>query len=204
MPRPPRVEVEDGIFHIATRAVFSQLAYLDTIDRLDFIDLLWRVVDVHKWQCQSYCLMGTHYHLIVQTPHANLAAGMQMLNGRYAQRFNWRHRPRHGHLFGRRFGSVRQESERQLLATHRYVARNPVRASLCKSPADWRWSSVRAIAGLATVPDFLDRNAVLALMGTPRELAPATFLEYVSEAAPGEEIVVEPMAPVDEAERVGV
>jgi REP element-mobilizing transposase RayT len=164
MARPPRIEVEDGIFHVATRSVGEAFAYREISDRLDFLDFLWTTVGTHEWRCQSYCLMGTHYHLIVQTPHANLSAGMQMLNGRYAQRFNWRHR-RRGHLFGARFMSVAVQDDVHLMAAHRYVARNPIRAGLCATPADWRWSSYRALAGLQRPPSFLDVKGALATFG---------------------------------------
>jgi hypothetical protein len=111
--------------------------------------------------------MGTHYHLIVQTPRVNLAAGMQMLNGRYAQRFNWRYR-RRGHLFGGRFMSVHIQDETHLMAAHRYVARNPVRAGLCAAPADWRWSSYRALVGTELPPIFWT-SAARSRHSEPRE-----------------------------------
>src|SRR4051812_43366791 len=105
MPRRSRIEVEDGIFHVATGGTGGDFVYREGRDRIEFLDFLWTTVGTYEWRLQSYCLMGTHYHLIVQTPNANLAVGMQMLNGRYAQRFNWRY-DRRGHLFGGRFASV--------------------------------------------------------------------------------------------------
>ena len=179
MPRPPRIEVAEGIFHVATRAVDAALAYRGSEDRFDFLDLLWTTIETYEWRCQSYCLMGTHYHLIIQTPNANLAAGMQTLNGRYAQRFNWRHR-RRGHLFGARFMSVLIQDDAHLVAAHRYVARNPVRAGICADPAAWRWSSYRAVIGLVAPPMFLDVKGALsafALSGAP---ARAAFAATVS------------------------
>ena len=179
VPRPPRIEVEDGIFHVATRAVDATFAYREITDRFDFIDFLWTTIGTYEWRCQSYCLMGTHYHLIVQTPHANLSAGMQMLNGRYAQRFNWRHR-RRGHLFGARFMSVLVKDDTHLMAAHRYVARNPVRAGLCSRPGDWRWSSYRAVAGLERAPIFLDVRGALAPFGGFGKSAEVVYARTVS------------------------
>lgn len=181
MARPPRIEVENGIFHVATRAVDATFAYRAGVDRLDFLDLLWTSVGTYEWNCQSYCLMGTHYHLIVQTPQANLAAGMQMLNGRYAQRFNWRYK-RRGHLFGGRFMSVHIQDETHLMAAHRYVARNPVRAGLCAAPADWRWSSYRALVGADLPPIFLDVRGALETFGTFGKSAEVAFSNIVSAA----------------------
>jgi putative transposase len=83
--------------------------------------------------------MTTHYHVIVETPDANLAAGMQHLNGFYAQLFNERH-SRTGHLFQGRYGATLMQSDDQLEATLRYVLMNPVRAGLCDRADDWPWS----------------------------------------------------------------
>jgi putative transposase len=179
MPRPPRIEVEDGIFHIATRAVDEAFAYRETMDRLDFLDFLWTTVGTYEWRCQSYCLMGTHYHLIVQTPNTNLSPGMQMLNGRYAQRLNWRHR-RRGHLFGARFMSVLIKNETHLMAAHRYVARNPVRAGICADPGDWRWSSYRSLIGVELPPIFLDVHGALAAFGGFGRAAEVVFARTVA------------------------
>jgi hypothetical protein len=110
---------------------------------------------------------------------------MQLLNGRYAQRFNWRH-ARRGHLFGGRFYSVLVESETHLLAALRYVARNPVEAGLCEHAADWRWSSFRATAGLESGPRFLDVKGVLDLFGVGRDAARAQFARLVEGDRPDE------------------
>lgn len=182
MPRAPRIEVADGIFHVATRSVDTTLAYRESADRFYFLDLLWSAIETYEWRCQSYCLMGTHYHLIVQTPNANLASGMQMLNGRYAQRFNWRH-SRRGHLFGGRYMSVLIQDDAHLVAAHRYVARNPVRAGICDDPAAWRWSSYRGVIGLVAPPMFLDVKGALsafALSGRPARAAFAAIVSAVS------------------------
>jgi REP element-mobilizing transposase RayT len=182
MTRPPRIEVEDGIFHVATRSVEESFAYREITDRLDFLNFLWTTIGTFEWRCQSYCLMGTHYHLIVQTPRANLSAGMQMLNGRYAQRFNWRHH-RRGHLFGSRFMSVHVTDDRHLMAAHRYVARNPVRAGLCAKPGDWRWSSYQALVGREQPPILLDVKGALAAFGGFGTAAEVVFARTVAAAS---------------------
>jgi putative transposase len=180
VPRSHRVEEPGGIFHIATRSVHERFAFGNVADRSDFLEILASVIGLCGWHCKSYCLMGSHYHLIVQTPAANLSVGMQLLNGRYAQRFNWRH-GRHGHLFGGRFYSVLIESNSHLFAALRYVARNPVEAGLCANAADWRWSSFRATAGLESGPRFLDVDGVLDLFGVRRQAAQAQFVRLVED-----------------------
>lgn len=179
MPRRPRIEVPGGIFHVASRGVNGAFVYRKECDRNDFLDLLWTAVGTYEWSCQSYCLMDTHFHLIVQTPNANLAAGMQLLNGRYAQRFNWRY-DRAGHLFASRFTSVQIETGEHLRAAHRYVARNPVRAGLCANPAAWEWSSYRATVGLEAPPIHLDVTGALRVFADTGKPASISYAAAVS------------------------
>jgi putative transposase len=180
MPRPCREEVPDGIFHIATRSVFERVAFDGVDDREDFIRILANVVERCRWLCKSYCLMGTHYHLIVQTPKPNLSAGMQLLNSRYAQRFNRRH-ARRGHLFSERFYSVLVETERHLAAVLRYVARNPVEGGLCARPSDWRWSSYRSLIGKEPALRLLDVDGVLELFSPQLHVARSYFAAFVED-----------------------
>ena len=92
--------------------------------------------------------MTTDYHLVVETPAANLSDGMQYLNGLYAQRFNHRH-GRSGHLFQGRFHAGLLENTAHPLAAVRYVARNPVTAQLCSTPGEWNWSAHRRLRARA-------------------------------------------------------
>jgi hypothetical protein len=85
---------------------------------------------------------------------------MQELNCRHALRFNTRHKLR-GHVVDGRYWSERIESESHLLSTYRYIARNPVEAGLCASPADWPWSSYRALVEPAELFTFVDPSGVL-------------------------------------------
>jgi putative transposase len=96
----------------------------------------------------AYCLMTTHYHLVVATPTPDLSRGMHYLNGLYAQRFNGRW-DRFGHLFAERFWSRLIESEEYLGAACNYVFENPVRAGLCESASQWRWSGGRAFRDMS-------------------------------------------------------
>jgi REP-associated tyrosine transposase len=111
----------------------------------------------------AYCLMTNHVHLLVETPHANLAHGMQRLLAHYAREHNVR-AGRRGHLFERRYLDRLVETDEHLISTARYLARNPVEARLCAHPVDWLWSSYRATAGLARCPRFLTTARVLAAL----------------------------------------
>ena len=178
MPRPPREEVPGGFFHIAARAVDGADVFHEVHDRLSLLALLHGVAQRYGWRCQAYCLMCTHFHLIVQTMKPTLARGMQALCGDYGLRFNKRYE-RRGHLFGSRYMSVAITSDAHLLEAHRYVARNPVRAGLCSQPGDWRWGSYRAILDLEGAFSFLDVGSVLRLLDDRPAVARELFRRHV-------------------------
>jgi putative transposase len=146
--RTPRSALPDGILHVTTRGVFRQLVYLDDDDRRSFLGLLALVVHRHFWDCHAFCLMGTHYHLVVETAIERLSAGMQYLNGEYAQRFNRRH-SRDGHVFGARFAAWVIRDEEHYGRTLEYVLANPVRAGLVDDWTTWPWSGARGIDSVA-------------------------------------------------------
>jgi putative transposase len=159
MARKPREETEGGIFHVFARGNRRQRIYLDDLDRRRYLRLLQTVVAEQRWRCLAYCLMENHVHLLVETPAANLAGGMQRLHGWYAESFNARHR-HVGHLFQGRYGAVRVESDVQLWSVVRYIALNPVEAGLCARPDEWAWSSYAVTAG-SGAPDWLDARRLL-------------------------------------------
>jgi putative transposase len=127
-----------GHFHVTARGNDGDDIFRTTDDRRVFLALLDRVVRDGEWTLLGWCLMTNHFHLIVETRHPNLSAGMRRLNGVYAQWFNAFHL-RANHLFGRRFWAKRIEGDAQLEMTAAYVLHNPVSAGLCASPWDWRW-----------------------------------------------------------------
>lgn len=136
----------------------------DDSDRIDFCGRLARVIREFKWTCYAFCLMTTHYHLVVDVAENALQPGMHGLNGPYAQAFNRRH-GRSGHLRGDRYHAFSVASEGHLLQLIRYVARNPVVAGLCDHPAAWPWGSYRSCVGLDVGFPFVSNESVLRHFG---------------------------------------
>jgi putative transposase len=183
MPRPLRTDVAGATHHIAALAVEKERVFREPADRRQLLARLEAIVDCYEWNCDAYCFMGTHFHLIVHTPEPTLSRGMQHLCGSYAQWFNWKY-GRRGHLFGRRFASVHIATDAHLLEAHRYVAMNPVRAALCPRPESWRWGSFRALAGLEAGPSFLNIDRVLNLFAIRRKVAQPAFRRFVEASNP--------------------
>jgi len=91
MARPLRIEFEGALYHVTSLGNARQAIFLDDEDRERFLERLGKVVDRFGWLCHAYCLMTNHYHLLLETPAANLSRGMQLLNGTFTQAFNRRH-----------------------------------------------------------------------------------------------------------------
>jgi putative transposase len=127
---------------VTARGVDRAALFRDDEDRILFLRLLGDIVQRFGWRCHALCLMGTHYHLVLETVRARLSEGLHRLNGTYAQSFNHRHK-RSGHVFGHHFHAWVVEDEDHLRNTCRYVLLNPLRAGLCDTPADWPWSWCR-------------------------------------------------------------
>jgi hypothetical protein len=180
MARAPR-DVAAGLFHVTCHSVWTSELFRDDLDRVEFLRELAAVVRRFTWTCVGYCLMGTHVHLILEVGSGTLADGMQELNTRYACRFNRRHGLR-GHVFGGRYGSNRIHDDAQLFATFKYDMKNPEKAGLCESAADWPWSSYRGTIGIGELASFVDPAPVLRLFGGSRETACARLREYVEGA----------------------
>ena len=160
MSRPPRIQFNSAIYHVTARGNRRANIFLDKRDFLIWLDLLAEAVGKHSIKVHGYCLMPNHFHLLIETPQANLSQVMHMLNARYCQHFNKRHGTS-GHVIQGRFHAVLIESDQQLMAVSRYVSLNPVRAQLVKDPADWAWSNHKHFLAPELAPDWLEMNWLL-------------------------------------------
>jgi REP element-mobilizing transposase RayT len=191
MSRPLRLQLPGGVYHVTARGNDRRPIFEDDDDCARFLIVLASTVARHRVLCHAYCLMGNHYHLLVQTPEANLSIAMRHLNGVYTQRFNRRHE-RCGHVLQGRFGAQLVDGEAYLREVSRYIVLNPVRAGLVGHPADWRWSSFRATAGREAIPGFLTVAWVLALGGsTMTRDAVRRYIKFVESGIGEREDLVE-------------
>jgi len=180
MARPLRIEYEGAVYHITARGNARSDIYLSDEDRQMFLDVLAYVVNRFGWICHAYCLMDNHYHLMLETPQANLSRGMGQLNGMYTQRFNRAHH-RVGHVFQGRFKSIVVDKDVYLVELSRYVVLNPVRARMVDHAGDWCWSSFRAMTGEAVSPSFLSVDFLLSQFGTSVVRARDAYRRFVQE-----------------------
>jgi REP element-mobilizing transposase RayT len=165
---------------VTARGNRRQEIFLDSDDYGRFLVLLDELTRRRGWLGYGYCLLSNHFHLVVETPEPDISAGMQWLNGRFAQSFNHRH-ALDGHLFQGRFHTVLVEGDWHLLEVSRYVALNPVKAGLCRHPRHWRWSSYSAIVGREPPRSFLAPRRVLSLFGSTVREARGRFEAFVND-----------------------
>lgn len=180
MARPLRLTFGGGVYHVTARGNERKAIVRDDRDRASFVDTLAHMVEQYRVRCHAWVLMTNHYHLLLETPAANLSAALRHLNGVYTQRFNRRHR-RVGHLFQGRFKAIVVEKEAYLLELCRYVVLNPVRAGVVAHPRAYAWSSYRATAGEAPVPSWLTVDWVLGQFAQTRRAAERAYREFVAE-----------------------
>ena len=147
-----------------------------------FLELLGDCHEMWGIRVIAYCLLDNHYHLLLQTPEANLSRVMRHLDGLYTQRYNRRHQ-RDGPLFRGRYQAIVVDGEEYLLAVARYIHQNPVAAGLVRAPEAYPWSSYRFYVEEGRRPTWLD--AAQLLRRFPQKNRRAAFLEFTKSAVDG-------------------
>jgi len=147
-------------------------------DREKFLEYVGEAVKRYGIKVHTYCLMTTHYHFLIETPHANLSQAIKWINVGYAVYFN-RKRRRSGHLFQGRFKAVLVEADEYLKQLSRYIHLNPVRAGMVEHCRDYPWSSYRALSGYVASPEWLETDWLLSLFGEDRGTAKKRYRDFV-------------------------
>src|SRR5437879_5707562 len=124
MPRAPRIQFEGAFYHIYDRGNRRERIFLDDADYARFERMMLEAADRSGVRLFRWSLMPNHFHLLVETPEANIAEFMGRLLTRYAQYFNWRHNLV-GHVFQGRYGARVCDKEAYFLELIRYIELNP-------------------------------------------------------------------------------
>ncbi len=180
MSRPVRIEFPGANYHISNYGFEGHDIFLDEEDYLVFLNVLDMAVTRFEWKLHAYALLPDHYHLVLESPKANLSRGMRQLNGVYTQHFNRKHDAA-GSVFQGRFKSVLFEKGSYLKEVSRHVVLNPLRLDMASAPDKYRWSSFRATAGLIKGPDFLDSADLLAEFGKRKKDNQRKYRRYIRE-----------------------
>jgi REP element-mobilizing transposase RayT len=179
MPRKPRRELVDGLCHITARGNGRQRIFRGDDDVMDLLLPLDEAIRRYGGVvCHAFCVMPNHVHLVLDAPQPQLSSSLRYAFGVFAQRFHRRYGT-NGHVFQGRFYSEPILREPHFIEVVRYVLRNPVRARLCDSPADWEWSSFHAYLDESARPPFLTADVVLDLFSPRPTVARRELAAYV-------------------------
>lgn len=178
MARPLRVEYPGAYYHVISRGNNQEKIYKNDRDKEKFLEYLEKAAERFSIIIHTYCLMSNHYHLLVETPEANLSLAMQWINVSYATYFN-RKRGRYGHLFQGRFKAILIDADEYLKHLSRYIHLNPVRAKMVSQPAEYQWSSYGAFIGENKALRFLETSWLMSNFGRTKKEANRNYQDFV-------------------------
>lgn len=182
MPRAERIEYEGAYYHVMNRGrdggrvnLFHSPEYYQA-----FLQTLQEAVDRFGIVLHAYCLMTNHYHLLIETPHANISRAMRHISGVYTQRHN-RLAKSDGTIFRGRFKSILVDKDCYFLQLTRYIHRNPVETKkpMVEDLVDYPWSSYPAYLNRTNSPEWLERSQVYAMLGSKQQFA--GYAKYVAQ-----------------------
>lgn len=178
MARPLRVEYRNAVYHVTARGMERRRIFRDEHDFERMTGILEENAGRHGIKLYGYALMRNHYHLLIETPNANLSAFMHDVQTHYTSYFNNRH-GRVGHLFQGRYKALVVEKDAYLLELSRYIHLNPVRAGIVEHPGQWKWSSYAAVIGRKSA-DWIDGDEILRYFGRGRSQAVSKYKAFVA------------------------
>lgn len=165
MPRPTRIQYENAFYHVMNRGRGRQKIFHGKVYYQAFLKTLGESHERFDAVIHAYCLMGNHYHLLIETPRANLDRIMRHINGVYTQRYN-RLQKTDGPLFRGRYKSILIDEDAYLMQVSRYIHRNPVEIKGVDDCAlkVYPWSSYLAYINKATAQSWLQRDKTYQLL----------------------------------------
>jgi REP element-mobilizing transposase RayT/DNA-binding CsgD family transcriptional regulator len=176
--RQLRIEYEGAFYHVTSRGNQKEQIFWDDKDREEFKRILKRTKERYGYLLHAYVLMDNHYHLVVETPYANIKQVMQNINTSYTVYVNRKH-GRVGHLLQGRYKAFIVDKESYLLELGRYIHLNPVRAGVVGRPSDYRWSSYRDYVDRSRQEAITDTDEMLDSFSKVRTVAVKKYQEFV-------------------------
>ena len=189
MARPLRIQYRDAYYHVTCRGNDRRSIYRDDSDRELFLEKLKTSLEIYGVALHAYVLMGNHFHLLVQTPKANLSEFMRHFNIAYTGAYNRRHK-RVGHLYQGRYKAILVEGDIYLLELSRYLHLNPIRIKPHKGKGyaeqwrvleKYRWNSLRGYLRATARESWVNYDEVLGQVGGSR----SRYRHFIEEGIEG-------------------
>ena len=179
MARPLRIEYPGAFYHVTARGNDKKKIFLSIQDYDKFFSYLSEACHKYGAVIHAYVLMGNHYHLLVETPQANLSLFMHFINSSYTTYFNIK-RKRSGHLFQGRYKAFLIEKDSYLLELSRYIHLNPVNAHMVENPDEYVYSSYRAYLSIKN-ESVVFRDLIWGMISShDRKKAPGLYAAFVN------------------------
>ena len=180
MSRPLRIQYPGAWYHVMNRGRRGERIFEDKTDYKAFIEVIKESAEIWTLTIAAYCLMPNHYHLLIQTPDANISRAMRHINGVYTQRFNRRHSC-DGQLLRGRYRAILVEADTYLLQLVRYIHRNPYRAGLVERIDSYPWSSHRGYLSNEEKWNWLQKTIILAMLSDQANQQRKTYRHFISQ-----------------------
>ena len=179
MPRPPRLHVPGGCYHVVLRGNHREAIFSRPADRCALNEILAEVIERFSIRVHAFCWMTNHLHLLMQIAERPLGHVMQRIAMRYSR---YRHRLLRttGHLFERRYKARLVDVDAYFLTLVRYIHLNPVKAHIIQDPADYPWSSHRAYLGIDSIA-WLTTDFGLSLFSLDLDQARSAYRHFIIE-----------------------
>ncbi len=184
MSRPLRIEFQGAWYYVTNRGRHGDEVFVDANDYQVFIDLLRESTTLWNIAVSAYCLMPNQYHLLVQTPDANLSRSMRHINGLYTQRFNRSH-DYDGPLFRGRFKSILLEEGDYLIELVKYIHQIPEREGLALKFDGYPWTSHPGYLSRAKKWGWLNKEIILSLISNFRSGKLKFYGQFIQEEVAG-------------------
>ena len=185
MARPLRIEYEDAVYHVTARGNKRRKIYFTKTDYQKFLQYIAEAKKKFGILIHSYVLMGNHYHLIIETPEANLSKALHHINSSYTTYINHK-RKRSGHLFQGRYKAIVVSKDNYLVELSRYIHLNPFRAGKVEKPEEYQYSSYKTYK-TGKKDEILTQDLILGLIAGHKSEARRKYKAFVETAMRGNE-----------------
>jgi REP element-mobilizing transposase RayT len=193
MARPLRITYPGAFYHVTSRGNERKNVFKSRRDREKFLEYLESATERYDAVIHAYCLMGQHYHLLLETPSGNLPQIMRHINGAYTTYFNskrtrsghlfqgrYKERTRSGHLFQGRYKAILVDIDEYAKELSGYIHLNPVRAKIVDTPEEYDWSSYKFYIGKQRPAKWLYRDFILGYFGKRVSAAQKAYQKFVN------------------------
>lgn len=179
MARPLRIQYPGAWYHVMNRGRRRENIFKGTSDYNSFLKLIKDSSIMFTVHISGYCLMRNHYHILLQTPNANLSRIMRHIDGIYTQQFNRKYHL-DGPLFRGRYKSILIEDDSHLLEVLRYVHRNPLKAGLEKKLGAYPWYSYPGYLSDSFDWEWLYSGFIVSMLSHSKEEARQQYIDFMA------------------------